>query len=69
MPSKSEKQRKFMAYLYSIKKAGKKSEKWKKASKKAKKAANSMSSDQIKDFMYKESLNHIMKFQDFIQIN
>lgn len=65
MPAKSEKQRRLMAYLHSIKKAGKKSGKWKKASKKMKHIANSMSLDQLHDFMHKESLNHIKKFEDF----
>lgn len=65
MPAKSEKQRRLMAYVYSIKKAGKKSAKWKKASKNIKKVANSMSLDQLHDFMHKENLNYFMKFDDF----
>lgn len=55
-----------MGYVYSLKKAGKKSEKWKKASKTAKKAADSMNTSQLKDFMKKESLKHIFNFQDFL---
>ena len=66
MPAKSEKQRRMMGYLYSIKIAGKKSSKWKKASEKMKKVANSMSLDQLHDFMYKENLKHIVKFEDFL---
>jgi hypothetical protein len=66
MPSKSEKQRKFMGYLYSLKKAGKKSPKWKKASKKIKKTVNSLTNTQLKDFMKKESLTHILNFKDFL---
>ena len=69
MPAKSEKQRRMMAYLYSIKKAGKKSSKWKKASKKMKNVANSMSSDQLHDFMYKESLKHVLRFEEFLGNN
>jgi hypothetical protein len=66
MPAHSEKQRRMFAYLYNLKKSGKKSIKWKKASSKMKKIANSMSSDQLHDFMYKESLNHILSFDEFL---
>ena len=67
MPTKSEKQRKYFAYLYSIKKAGKKSDKWKTASSKIKKAVNSMSLDILHDFMVKESQNkYFLKYDEYI---
>ena len=75
MPAKSEKQRRYFAYLYSIKKAGKKSDKWKKASSKIKKAVDSMSSDTIHDFMVKEDgnisssypiLKYFLNMKDFL---
>lgn len=68
MPSKSEKQRRYFGYLYSLKKAGKKSDKWKSASKSAKKTVNDMSIEELKDFLRKDE-NHIMCFNDFCKLN
>lgn len=48
--SKSKSQRHLMGYAYSIKKAGKKSEKYKEASQSVKDIADSMTLDQLKDF-------------------
>jgi hypothetical protein len=67
MPAKTEKQRRYFAYLYSIKKAGKKSDKWKTASSKIKKAVNSISLDTLHDFMIKESVNkYFLKYDEYV---
>lgn len=50
MPSKSKQQRQLMGYAYAIKKAGKKSKKYKEASQSVKDLADSMSLDKLKDF-------------------
>jgi hypothetical protein len=65
MPSKTEKQRRYFGYIYSLKKAGKKSKKWKDASKKSKNIVNTMDSETIKDFLKTES-KYLMSFEEFI---
>ena len=52
MGAKSKSQRHLMGYAYSVKKAGKRSKKYKEASKSIKDLADTMTIDQLKDHIF-----------------
>jgi hypothetical protein len=77
MPSKSKTQRRLMGWAYSVKKAGKKSKKYKEAPQNIKDLADSMTKKDLKDFAKtdhkglpekkkKKNESHIKSFSDFV---